>query len=363
MSLHTIIRSSSHPSAYNNKKSSSTMPSTSRSPTHSSGISSAHYTAISSANNGYNPNVSPPPFESDAVSSHSEPQSQINTNNHHQRPNNQHQRSGSSNIHNSPTQPILAATYHPPFSQPITLPPTHDTTSKFRFFDVRTWNIYYTILVLLLATAISLIIWMSYELWIEKPEIYRQSRSNVCLSTGECLVYSDEFTSSSASATTISTVDTSSWAYDITMSGGGNSEFQIYAPDSDVIYVSNGTLKITPSLTRDWVSKNQGVCTNGFGTFEENCELNLYGIYGRCTTADINYACRASSCLSTCGNVLKPIRSAKISSSHAIKYGRIEVRAKLPIGDWLWPAIWMVSINTLCRREYHAFIHCLLSRK
>lgn len=25
-----------------------------------------------------------------------------------------------------------------------------------------------------------------------------------------------------------------------------------------------------------------------------------------------------------------------------IKYGKVEVRAKLPQGDWLWPAIWML---------------------
>jgi len=25
-----------------------------------------------------------------------------------------------------------------------------------------------------------------------------------------------------------------------------------------------------------------------------------------------------------------------------IKYGKVEVKAKLPQGDWLWPAIWML---------------------
>jgi len=28
--------------------------------------------------------------------------------------------------------------------------------------------------------------------------------------------------------------------------------------------------------------------------------------------------------------------------SFKIKYGRVEVKAKLPKGDWLWPAIWML---------------------
>jgi beta-glucanase (GH16 family) len=29
-------------------------------------------------------------------------------------------------------------------------------------------------------------------------------------------------------------------------------------------------------------------------------------------------------------------------NSFAFKYGRVEVRAKLPKGDWIWPAIWML---------------------
>ena len=28
--------------------------------------------------------------------------------------------------------------------------------------------------------------------------------------------------------------------------------------------------------------------------------------------------------------------------SVAIKYGRVEVKAKLPKGNWLWPAIWLL---------------------
>jgi beta-glucanase (GH16 family) len=36
--------------------------------------------------------------------------------------------------------------------------------------------------------------------------------------------------------------------------------------------------------------------------------------------------------------------SARISTKnhYSITYGRVEVRAKLPRGDWLWPAIWML---------------------
>jgi beta-glucanase (GH16 family) len=44
------------------------------------------------------------------------------------------------------------------------------------------------------------------------------------------------------------------------------------------------------------------------------------------------------------GNILNPIQSAAVrtTDSCSITYGRVEVKAKLPVGDWLWPAIWML---------------------
>lgn len=43
-------------------------------------------------------------------------------------------------------------------------------------------------------------------------------------------------------------------------------------------------------------------------------------------------------------NAIQPVQSARISTmnSTAIAYGKVEVRAKIPRGDWLWPAIWML---------------------
>ncbi|PSN52721.1 Beta-1 [Blattella germanica] len=43
-------------------------------------------------------------------------------------------------------------------------------------------------------------------------------------------------------------------------------------------------------------------------------------------------------------NLLNPIISARIRTvySFSFTYGKVEVRAKLPAGDWLWPAIWLL---------------------
>ena len=44
------------------------------------------------------------------------------------------------------------------------------------------------------------------------------------------------------------------------------------------------------------------------------------------------------------GNYLNPVKSGRIRTAESFffKYGKVEVRAKLPRGDWLWPAIWML---------------------
>lgn len=38
-------------------------------------------------------------------------------------------------------------------------------------------------------------------------------------------------------------------------------------------------------------------------------------------------------------NILNPVRSARLHTrnSFSFKYGKIEVIAKMPTGDWMWP--------------------------
>jgi beta-glucanase (GH16 family) len=47
--------------------------------------------------------------------------------------------------------------------------------------------------------------------------------------------------------------------------------------------------------------------------------------------------------------VIPPVRSARLTTQgkKSIHYGRIEVTAKLPKGDWLWPAIWMMPEESI----------------
>jgi len=50
----------------------------------------------------------------------------------------------------------------------------------------------------------------------------------------------------------------------------------------------------------------------------------------------------------TNGTVVNPVKSARLDTKAgaSIRYGRVEVEAELPAGDWLWPAIWMLPVKS-----------------
>ncbi|KAJ7479683.1 hypothetical protein FB451DRAFT_1365419 [Mycena latifolia] len=74
-----------------------------------------------------------------------------------------------------------------------------------------------------------------------------------------------------------------------------------------------------------------------------------YRIYTPDAPLDLPAHLAACSAVSnaTLGKILPPVMSARISTrrSARVKFGRVEMRAKLPMGDWLWPAIWMLPVD------------------
>ncbi len=113
----------------------------------------------------------------------------------------------------------------------------------------------------------------------------------VTVSVAQSLVWSDEFNTPGAP-------DAAKWGYDLGTGGGGwgNNELQYYTSSTDNVSVSNGTLKITAikqSLSGSAYTSSRLLTKNKFST----------------------------------------------------KYGKIEVRAKLPVGVGTWPAIWMLGSN------------------
>lgn len=104
------------------------------------------------------------------------------------------------------------------------------------------------------------------------------------------LIWSDEFDGSALSP--------DNWKYDIgdgcpSLCGWGNQELQYYTNQSDNIYVEDGMLNI--------VAKKENLGTKNYSS-------------ARIKTAGLQY----------------------------FKYGRIEARMKLPIGNGYWPAFWMM---------------------
>ena len=103
------------------------------------------------------------------------------------------------------------------------------------------------------------------------------------------LVWSDEFDGSS--------IDSQKWTHEVNCLGGGNEEKQCYTEDEANSFVSEGTLKIVALPA------------------EEGAE--------------------------------KPYTSARMVTKNKadFKYGRFEVRAKLPSGQGSWPAFWLLPTD------------------
>eukprot|EP00735_Rhodelphis_limneticus_P006972 TRINITY_DN1944_c0_g1::TRINITY_DN1944_c0_g1_i1::g.23088::m.23088 TRINITY_DN1944_c0_g1::TRINITY_DN1944_c0_g1_i1::g.23088 ORF type:complete len:427 (+),score=155.48,sp/Q8N0N3/BGBP_PENMO/47.26/1e-110,Glyco_hydro_16/PF00722.16/1.8e-18 TRINITY_DN1944_c0_g1_i1:46-1281(+) len=149
---------------------------------------------------------------------------------------------------------------------------------------------------------------------------------------GEVLIFSDDFT----------TLDMNQWKHELTMGGGGNWEFQRYVNSRKNSFVQDGKLFIKPSLTADDVGED--VVYGRKPTWQENT-IDMWGN----TPADMCTGQQFYGCFRTAQgtDILPPISSARLRTAEtfAFKYGRVEVRAKLPRGDWLWPAMWMMPAN------------------
>ena len=112
------------------------------------------------------------------------------------------------------------------------------------------------------------------------------------------------------------------------MAGGGNNEFQWYVNDRANSYTTNGTLHLKPTFMADLFGEE--ILSSGRVVIPDS----------ECTDGSNNGCDRRGSTES----IINPIRSARVDSSpsFAFKYGTLEVRAKMPRGDWIWPALWLM---------------------
>jgi len=151
---------------------------------------------------------------------------------------------------------------------------------------------------------------------------------------------------------------------EVNMDGFGNGEFEMTTASSTNSYIKNGILYLAPTLTEEEIGSNDVFGVNGAYIYNiTGCTFNETSPNGGFipdgkggTVFDYGgyYAACSATANSTSGSIVNPVQSARISTminaksgsgNASTRYGRVEIRAKMPTGDWLWPALWMLPVN------------------
>lgn len=129
--------------------------------------------------------------------------------------------------------------------------------------------------------------------------------------------------------------DMDTWEHEMTAGGGGNWEFQYYTNNRSNSYVRDGTLFLKPTLTDD--TFYEGFVSSG--------TLSLWGSSpANMCTGNAWWGCER---VGNPTNYVNPIQSARVRTvnSFSFTYGKVDITAKMPTGDWLWPAIWFLPVH------------------
>lgn len=133
------------------------------------------------------------------------------------------------------------------------------------------------------------------------------------------------------------TLDAAKWEHDVRIAGSPDFEFVAYTSERGNSYVSDGVLHIAPTLVSE--TRDEDFITHG--------KLDL----PRCTGIAGSVECSKQA---QGWDILPPVFSARVRTRQHFSfcYGQVEVRAKLPAGDWLFPELWLEPKDNWYGREY-----------
>ncbi|XP_014552606.1 glycoside hydrolase family 16 protein [Bipolaris victoriae FI3] len=139
---------------------------------------------------------------------------------------------------------------------------------------------------------------------------------------GYCEILNDNFTSWNESL----------WTKEVELGGFGNGQFEMTTDTHENVFIDNGELVIKPTVQNE----------------EFIMQDHIIDLRGHGCTGPVWTDCFAST-NTTNGTIVSPVKSGRINTKlgASIKYGRVEVVAKLPAGDWLWPSISMLPKDSV----------------
>uniref|UniRef100_A0A146KLX9 Beta-1,3-glucan-binding protein n=1 Tax=Lygus hesperus TaxID=30085 RepID=A0A146KLX9_LYGHE len=117
------------------------------------------------------------------------------------------------------------------------------------------------------------------------------------------------------------------WAHEVQFSDAPESDFTIWTKDHGTDGLSGNRLFIKPKLLEE-ISNASFI---GEGTLElKGCTSRLEKSCKRC---------------GSWWSILPPVMSSRLTTKHSFSflYGEVEVRARLPVGDWMVPELWLES--------------------
>ncbi|XP_076302470.1 beta-1,3-glucan-binding protein 1-like [Lasioglossum baleicum] len=146
---------------------------------------------------------------------------------------------------------------------------------------------------------------------------FHLTRKNAC--PGQ-LIFEDNF----------DTLNTSRWTVIENFSGLPSYEFVVYMDNTDNVEAKDGVLHIKPTLLEDKFGQD----------FARTGNLALKKCTGVAGGRDCYQSARGA-------YILPPVISGRLNtkSSFAFQYGHIQIRAKLPHGDWLYPLMTLESMD------------------